>query len=430
MPAPSGFVYPFATSPLVVRKSGSSYTTDFVAEAIAAAALNGVAYYVDPATGNDANNGLSPAARKASASSAIAAGNAGGVPYHIIYRDTGVIRPRANSANGIAPTQPCAIVADGTVAFGTHDLLTYSSVSGITGGFQASRSNVARVLFLGATDAFGNPAELVRQASKAAWDAADPGATGVFFPDTSTVYIKLPGGVTPTNLNTIALLVTSNINLPNSGSKDFFLKGVDLWGGSSGCFYASGAAGKVIAQDCEARFAGASGQLMDGFRIIDVAFSAFERCAADANAKDGFNGTQISAASMAMLTIDCIARDNGRYTSQSNNGLTYHGTMQGIDIDGDYTDNFGGTVHIIDASQMWCVGTKARRSRGDIGMGGTISPTEFITGNTAKMWLEDTLAAPTPANAALLANTGSQILKRNHTSVSGGEFGGGVIGTF
>lgn len=429
LPPPAGFSYDFGDYPLTITRFGSVHRTNFNAEALASTALNGVPYYVDPATGSDANNGLSVGARKASASSAFTAGNTAGVPFHVIYRDTGVIRPRANSINAVAPTQPCAIIADGSVAFGTHDLLTYTSVGG--GGYTAPRTNVARVVYLDDTDSFGNPLELVKQANRAAWDAADPGATGVWVQDGASVCVKLPGGVVPTNSNTLALLITSNVTLPSASSKDFLLDGIDLYGGSTGCFFANAVTGNIILRNSRGLFSGGSGQLLDAFRVVDITgLAAFDRCEAYAAAKDAFNGSQTVAAQMQMLTIDCVARDNGRFTSQSNNGLTLHGTMQGIDVGGDYTDNYGGNVHIIDASELWAVGTQARRSKGDVVLGGSINPCEFITNGTAQMWREDTIADPTVPNAAGLATDTSFIRSRNHTDVSGGNFGAGTFEAF
>lgn len=436
LPAPSGFNYPLDLHPLNVRRVGNGHVTDFNAEALMATAFNGVPYYADQSTGSDANSGLSTSLRKRSVSSAVAAFNANGAATGgvIVVRNQGLgIVPRdyGISASGtITPTKPCVIINDGPVNMGTHNLLTWSATSGVPGGYDATRSLVGRVVYLDATDSFGNPVEAVRQANKAAWDAADPGATGVFFPDTSTVYVKLPGGVAPTNDNCLALVSTYNVYLPSS-AKDFMLDGIDLWGGHFGSIYANGMTGNVIAKRSTIRYASDPTNLRDAVRMVDVTgLCAFQEVEAFASAKDGFNGTQSTASDMAMLTIECIGQDNGRFTSQSNNGLTLHGTMQGIDVDGQYLDNYGGNVHIINASELWCVGTAARRSKGDASLGGSINPCEFITQHTAQLWRENTFADPTVPNAAALANDTSFIRSRNHTDVSGGNFGAGTFEAF
>lgn len=436
---PEAFAFPFEQYALRVRDEvDGGHITDFDAEALMADAFNGVPCYVDQSTGSDAASGLTISARKRSVSSAITALNANGAAAGgviVVRNNGGGVVPRDYGISGsgaVTPTKPLVIINDGPVSMGTHNLLTWSAAAGVPGGFQATRSLVGRAIYLDAADSFGNPVELVKQASKAAWDAADPGTTGVFFPDTAIVYVKLPGGAVPTNENCLALVSTYNVYLPST-AKDFMLDGIDLWGGHFGGVYANGMTGNVIAKNSVIRYAGDQANQRDAVRMLDVTgLCAFQNVEAYASAKDAFNGTQTTALNMAMLTIDCIGQDNGRYTSQSNNGLTFHGTMQAVDVDGQYLDNYGGNVHLINTSQLWGVGTQARRSKGDTSLGGSIAPTEFIAQDSAKLWLENTVADPTPGQGAMLARDSGKIHKRNHVTVSGGEFvsGSGVIDNY
>lgn len=431
---PEGFSFPFGTYPITVYSAGR---TNFIPEDWAPDALDGIPYYVDPSTGSDSNNGLSAGARKKSVHAAIAAGNAGGVPFYVRIRNqAGGLVPRENGINfGTNPTQKCALIAEnGPVSFGTHSLLTYTPDATYTGAYETSRTNVARVFWLGATDAYGNPVELTRVTAVEDM-AGDPGAIGIWYNSGATFKIKLAGGAVVNNDSVLALLSTQNIQI-NSLSSDFYAKGLILYGGNVGAFYANGVIGNVVAENVEARLAGTAGAVMDGFRLIDVqGLSGFLRCGAYSNSKDGFNSHRTAAPenSIFVLTDRCVGMDNGRFESQSNNFITPHEDVAWLDAGGIARDNYGGQVHAVNDSQMWCVGTDARNSRGDVSLGGGIGPTEFITQQNAQIWLENTAAsARTSGDYAIRARDTSTILKRRHRTIQGIESAevGSVIGTF
>lgn len=430
---PSGFGFDFDTYPFKVFGSGR---TNLNVESYAQDALNGVAYYVDWSTGSDANNGLSTGARKASVASAITAGNAGGVPYHVIVRNqAGGLVPRAGAFNSgtVKPTQHCAIVAEsGPVSFGQFEPLSYSADGSYVGVWVATRTNVARACDLRSTDAYGNPIELTQVATDAEMDG-DPGAVGIWYNSGSTFKVKLADGAAVTNDNVMALLKDSLIFL--TANKDFYADNLVLYGGHVGSLYASGITGNVMARRVQARLCGASDNLYDGFRIRDAqGFMAFQQCEAYGNAKDAFNGHNSGlTGGQFVLTDRCVGKDNGRFTSQSNNFITSHEDVFWVDAGGLAEDNYGGQVHAIDQSQLWCVGTESRDSKGDTSLGGGRGPTEFVTQQTAQMWLQNTVAhALTSGDYAVRAQDTSTILKRNHVTEQGTEVAeaGATIGAF
>jgi hypothetical protein len=433
---PDGFAFPFNHFPLRVFASGR---TDFEPAAYARDALNGTLFHVDPSTGNDGNSGLSTAARLQSVHVAITRGNATGAPYAVLVRNLGgAIVPRAHgisSSGAVRPTQKCAIVMEsGPVAFATHDLLAYTADPVMAGVFGASRSNVARVFDLRGTDAFGNPVELVRVGSEAAL-AGDPGATGLWYNSGASFKVKLHDGAVASNDTVLALLLTQNVSL-NGASQDFFLDGAKLYGGNDGGLHASGVVGNVVCHKVEARLAGAAGALRDGFRIESVrGLAAFQHCRAAGNAKDGFNAHRLAGLpdSLFVLTDRCKGADNGRYTAQSCNFVTAHEDVVWLDVGGRAEANHGAQVHLIDQAQLWAVATESRHSRGDLALGGGIPPTEFLTEDSALMWLENTLAeAASGSGWAVRARGVSTILKRRHRTLAGqeGADGTAVIGGF
>jgi hypothetical protein len=249
------------------------------------------------------------------------------------------------------------------------------------------------------------------------------------------LYVHLGDGAAVTNANAKALLLVDHAKF-TSVCKDIYMSGIDMIGGQGGTLQLNGFTGNFMSEDCTTKFSGGDDSLFDGVRIIDVqGLCAFKNHVTSANAKDGFNchRTAAPAGTMQLLTIGCTGKDNGRYTSQSNNGWTLHEDCIGIDINGYYSDNYGGTFHIIDNTQAWALGTTARKSKGDIVLGGGLSPQEFRTESTAKMWLQGATAeALTADDFAVRAKDTSTILKRGFTNLLGTEVAdvGATIGNF
>jgi len=418
---PSGLGFPFADHPLRLRHRGGQFLADIRPEAYAAAALAGPSYFVDIATGNDGNAGTNWGAAVKSIFVATQLGNAGGVPFNVAVK-AGVY-PRANSfTNGgpmVIPTQAAAYRAvGGRVTCWAGSDLGWSGVpDGIYGNCHSvARSNVTAVLDLAHADAFGDPAELARVADAAACNTT----AGSWAEVGGTLYVHRADGAAATNANTRALLVVDAFVLDDT-AKSVYLEGFDFQGGANGGVFVYGATERALVfVDCSARYAGGPSHLCDGFRILDSSgLALLVRCVAASNAKDGFNfhWGQGGTPALHHLTIDCRAYGNGRYDSQSNNGLTSHDGLVGIDVGGFYHDNFGANVVSNAASRLWCLGTEARDSLGDGPRGGAVEPVDFNTQETATYWLERTHSSGSARS--LVAGDSSSIRLRGHQAGAG-----------
>lgn len=431
--APVGFSFPFTRYPITFRWTGSAWVSTFSAPAYAAAALAGTTYYVDIATGNNANTGLTTGQKLKSIHAAVTKGNATGASFNIVV--TAGTYPRnhgpTNSAT-VFPTQPCAMVATGgRVISGAMDDLTWTVNGTYANVYQTTRSNVLRVIDMGHTDAYGDYTELAQVADLATCAATEDSWAQV----STTLYVNRLDNAVVADANTRALILVDNMKL-DATTKDFYAKGFDFLGGQGGAVQLNSGVGNQIFDDCSAKFSGGPAALLDGFRIVDVqGLTAFVSCIANQNAKDGFNWhrTSAPAGSVVGLLVNCVGKNNGRYTSQSNNGLTAHEDVTLIDVNGLYVDNYGGTVHIIDSSQLWALGSSASGSRGDISLGGGLGPQEFRTEGTSRMWLDRAIAnARSSGDYAVRALDTSIILKRNVTIVKGVQnaAAGATIGAY
>lgn len=418
---PSGLGFPFADYPLALRRRGGRFLADIKPEAHAAAALAGPTYFVDIATGNDGNAGTNWGAALKSIFVATQLGNAGGVPFNVAVK-AGVY-PRANSFTNsgpmVIPTQPAAYRAVGgrVTCWAGGDLGWTGSPDGTYGNcYSVSRSNVTAVLDLAHANSFGDPAELVRVADAAACNAM----AGSWAQVGGTFYVHRADGTAPNNANTRVLLVVDAFVLDGT-AKSVYLEGFDFQGGANGGVFVYGAAARsLVLVDCSARYAGGPSHLYDGFRILDSSgLALLVRCVAASNAKDGinFHWSLGGTPALSHLTIDCRAYGNGRYDSQSNNGLTSHDGLVGIDVGGLYHDNFGANVVSNGASRLWCLGTEARDSLGDGPRGGSVEPVDFNAQETTTFWLERTRSSG--STRSLVAGDSSAIRLRQHRGAPG-----------
>lgn len=413
---PSGFTFPAAYTPAIRGSSAGGYSASIDAHAFVDPRVwTGPAYYVDVTAGNDANTGLSWAQAVKGIWKAVQLGNATAAPFRV-YVKAGSYN-RANSILGTAntySTQDVAFIADsGRVISGPWDDLSWAPDATQTNTYSVTLANGERCIDLLNPDGSGDCPDLTKVADAATCNAT-PGSWTIAG---GKAYVRRADGAAVTNANTRIFRTAFNLRL-DATSKSVYLEGFDLQGGYTGNIEAiTSVTRNVVGVECSFKYSGGSASLNDAVRIDNMpGLALFVRCTTACSAKDGFNAhyTTATADTAYMVTLDCIGRNNGRYTSVSNNGLTLHESVKGIDVNGAYGGNFGTNVYIVGSAQLWAVGTDALNSQGDTSLGGTFPPTDFQTGNTSQMWVEGTTA--TGSTRSLRADDTSVIRKRNHTS--------------
>jgi hypothetical protein len=387
-------------------------------------------YYVNFATGNDANNGLSAGSPFKNIFRAFNIGNATGAPYRVQVEANTYDRASSPSGSGgtVVPTQDCYLFAHGgRVVTGNFDTLTWSGPDATyTNCYTATRSNVGRVFDISTLDSYGDYTELTKVA-----DATTCNSTaGSWALVGTTLYVHRADGAQVTNSNTRAYLSLA-VNTMPCGTKNLYVSGFDFEGGKDGVVVATSVATRnLVFDNCSAKYSGASGAPVNGFAFQDTTgIVVCNSCTANANSSDGFNGhwTQGGASGLYMLNISCVGNDNGRFGSTSNNGLTWHDGIIGIDVNGTYSGNYGVNFHVIGASQGWAVGTVSTDSQGD---GASIGSIAVMSGNSTMLWLLGVTASSTDAS---LQAQGTSIIRYRQPVLLDGPLvttSSGVITTY
>lgn len=392
-------------------------------------------YYIG-AGGSDANNGLSPGAKKQSVSSAITAANATGQPAKFVL--DGMEFARSIATGGTIPTVDCYFTtASGRANLGTFDNFgTFALDATFTNCYSLALTNIDRLCNRLVQNAYGNNADFTKVADATTLNGTTPTTSDLWATDATKVYIRRVDGAVPTPTNTrlyraaVSLFkITSAINV--------FFENIDAEGSSTNATFdyqlsAVSALRRVfVAKNCTAKYAGGTvNTAARGFGVDSMKGLAYlYGCEGSANATDGINFHDTQASGLQFLTVNCSGKDNGRGTNSSCNGHTSHDTCIGIDIAGNYPNNRGGSVRHVNSSKVLLAGTYSS-DLGDIALGGATSPTAYEVDNTATMWCDRTKDGMVGGQIGYLAGTGTTIHKRNVHASAGSSGGGGTIDTY
>lgn len=427
---PAGFNWDFAQLPFSVNRVSRgviSYTANpyaLIPSSVWSAALSQI-YHVDPVNGSDSHSGIgtfrgdfnAATALKTLAHAVGLANLSGNASQILIKADTTPIFNRGAAGPATPTTVPIGIYSiNGRAVIRAFDAHTWAVDGTFTSTYSVTETNCSSCYdLLNARTVGGKTlyAELALAASPTACNATP----GTFCNSGGKTYVNRADGAAVTDLNTAALRAGPAFAI---GAATAYLIGFDFEGGLTATVAGTR---NLVCESCTFRYAqqynGGNGIAVDKMTGVAVLLS----CQADANGADGlnFHGTSGQA---YVMTIGCSGYDNGRGTNVSDNGHTGHETVVGVDINGDYRYNHGGTVAWINTSQVWCIGTVSKYDNGDAAMGGNSGASEFNARDTATMWLDDTTAeAASSSNYAILAATGTTIYKRNHLTVVGRETG-------
>jgi hypothetical protein len=396
-------------------------------------------YYASP-SGDDSNPGTYASPFR-SLKKCIEAANAGNQPCRVLVSSGEYLE--GNGFEGISPTVDTAFVAAGGVvttgrivsnysAFAFHS--TYSRTAYVnptpTGG-------VSRVLDLTRVNEFGNFVELLKVPSEALANETP----GSYF-EGSALFIHRADGSLPTAQNTRILVTGNNFVLTSQVNVYVGTEDNSVWqvqgapnsfaGADPGAMivYLSNpsiARKAFVCENVQADYAGEATAGVNGITIHKWnGIAAFFNCTASAAAKDGFNAHNAGgtlAQNTSVLTVNCGADDLGRL-NQSANGLTLHEAVVGIDIAGRYRRGRGGTIHNINNSRHWLLGTSVEGDLGDRLAGGGIQPVAILANNSAQIWAEQvSVDMPRGRFAYGAFASTARIRKRNCLPVAQPDFG-------
>ena len=407
--------------PFTATLDGGGSTTLDPKSLVSQSVWTGAIYYVNPISGSNANTGLSSGSPLSTMQEAINRGQAGGSPFRV-YPISGLYA-RSRSVITIPASCPdfAIIPQGGRCTLSTHDELTWVDDGSGTNTYTASRSVVTRVLDMTNLSARNLYTDLTRLADD---NVSGVRATaGTWCRSGASLVVHRIDNLAPTNSNTRAYVSSSLFSAGNNNTS-VYIENVDLEG--SNAFHVAGGIRNISLSSVSCRYVGSSSALYDSFRILNMGGVFYaEDCDASAACKDGFNFTTSIKERMTYgLLVRCTGYENGRYTSNSNNGITAHQTNHRIvDVCGDYADNNDGdNVAFVGGSKLWAFGTTG-------GIAPTTGRYSFLASGTGtEVWLENIKAL----NGKSIVASDSASIYELEVEVVGSQdtLGGGTIGDF
>lgn len=434
---PAGLNWEASLTPLLVGKIGTEYRViDNPRAKVNPAIWTGPVIHVDRVNGDNGNSGLGNyygdfSDAKLQIHAAFTAGNALGVPYRILVK-AGEFKETDFTNNGnVEPTQPFALLAHGgDVDYRTGPWeTTWTLDTGNT--YTATISSINRMFRTDVLTAEGLYTEMTL-----APDLATCRATlDTWFKDGSTVYVTRD---TAPGVRDMAPIRSFHGARFLAHTDDVYIEGFNIEGGITGALHLDPEADRnVIVVGCTFRYSSPSNiaNQLDAVRVRRTnGLVWFRDCDASGGAKDGWNFHEDSYPQMRVLMEGCTGYLNGWNAATSCNAFTTHdgviAAAIGCDFGGNSDDSTGTTVHCIENTLTWLLGTTAI----DANLDGNDDATAIKCSNDSSMWLEETTASATGGlvnNYAIEANGGT-VYKRDHTNVAGTEtaYSGGSIGSF
>lgn len=352
-----------------------------------------VKLYVDVKSGDNANDGLTPATAKKSISSAIDLAIINAVPTRIMIM--GGVYSRFNSIHATNAqkvlTAPISLEAVyGRVETGPFETLTWTKTVGQDYVYQTSRSNAQQAFNTLLLDEKGNYTEYTAATSIS--DCNDN--AGSWYTDDSITYIHVHNNAPADDRNARVYLQARALDF--MGDFDIYLNGIDLTGGTTTntARFSGGSTNTILVNDCTFKYC-KGGDFASGYTAIDGVgilgckiFAAFNSDASF-HSKDGWNFHEESGVLPFGYMVDCTGYENGLVVSTgSANGITAHDGICGIEMGGDFQGSAGGNVAHVDIGTTWLhVDTTAGNSNGDTIWGGTTDGGAFQSGDGAKTYL-------------------------------------------
>jgi len=337
----------FTFRPFNIYEKNSRYYTDFKVSSLVSDKISKMLpYYVNFASGNNANDGKTPATAFKTISYAY------GIGARLIYLSKGVHLSSWGDLNTsftntddffvIGASDGVSIVTNAPAVFPTFTLVSGTAYSAVV------TSNTLAV-DLKYTDSYGFPLKL-----KEVFTQADCIAElGTFYKNVSTITINLKDGRVPDS-NVLIPASTANANYSaNAGYnyvKDITFIGGGLTSGSHGSDSQDGSNSTMVAlsDNCKFLYAQSSnyiGNGGEGSRVRYNKLTMFENCVSYGNSRDGFNYVGDYANPMNIVEINCQAFNNGlRGTSNSVNGSSAHQGAFPLRLNCKYYNNYGPNV--------------------------------------------------------------------------------------
>lgn len=323
-------------------------------------------YYVDKATGNNGNTGLSWAQALADIKTALQKAD-----VDRIYVKAGYYH-QTEARGDLVPDRSLEIIAvDGPV------YMTSSVGNRFTTGWTLDSNHyeatidgntLSDVWDNGTLDSFGNATRLTKKASEAEVDG-DPGS---WWQSGNTVFVRLEDGRSPDS--NVFWYQASNAITVARNSRTYYFEGIHFHGGIYGARVSNlSATGglKAYFKDCAFRYIWNK----DVFLIEGADEVILQNCiASHGTTLDGFHYDALNTVVPDVIEIDCESYEHG--SSTSHQASSVHGGINIVRIGGYYHHTTDHNIRDIGGGKMWCLGTEVSHS--DTGKGFAFSGTAWL----------------------------------------------------
>lgn len=368
-------------------------------------------YYVNQATGSDANDGLTLTTPKKGIHAAITALNAASETCGRIYVAGGTYDNAdgwTSSSTAVRLTKHCAFIATGPVI--THSgvsTLTWTVHSGTT--YKATRNQIGTVL-----------QDYTTELTNVADAATCVSTAGSWVEVAGVVYVHRSDDAAVTNANTRVLLWTLSA-LFDAVSLDVYFEGFTFQGGRYGALdLTDGPTTRTFSRNaavvnCTMQYGGypsarAPGLAADRF----TGLLYVKGCTASKNSSDGFNYHANGSVTLAVLEVGCTSSANGKFGETSGNGSTGHEAVKALLVQPTHATAAGATIHFIQTSKVAVIGGSAACTDA------TASSACIKIDNTAVAWAEGVSLTGSGGSGKTLYNNGTgAFYSRNVTTVDG-----------
>jgi len=337
----------FTFRPFTIYEKNSRYYTDFKVSSLVSDKISKMLpYYVNFASGNNTNDGKTPATAFKTISYAY------GIGARLIYLSKGVHLSSWGSLNPsytniddffvIGASDGVSIVTNAPAAFPT-----FSLVSGTA--YSATVISNTLAVDLKYSDSYGFPLKLKEVFTQAECIAE----LGTFYKNANVITVNLEDGRVP---DSNVLIPASTPNADYSGNAGYhYIKDITFIGGgfSSGSHGSDSVEGSnstlvALSDNCKFLYAQSSTYIAnggEGSRNRYNKLTIFENCIAYGNSRDGFNYVSDNDNNMDIVEINCQAFNNGlRGISESVNGSSSHRTSYILRLNCKYYNNYGPNV--------------------------------------------------------------------------------------
>jgi len=337
----------FTFRPFTIYEKNNRYYTDFKVSSLVSDKISKMLpYYVNFTSGNNTNDGKTPATAFKTISYAYSIG------ARLIYLSKGVHLSSWGSLNPsytniddffvIGASDGVSIVTNAPATFPT-----FSLVSGTA--YSATITSNTLAVDLKYSDSYGFPLKLKEVFTQAECIAE----LGTFYKNANVITVNLEDGRVPDdNL----LIPASTPNADYSGNAGYhYIKDITFIGGgfSSGSHGSDSVEGSnstlvALSDNCKFLYAQSSTYIAnggEGSRNRYNKLTMFENCVAYGNSRDGFNYVSDYDNNMSIVEINCQAFNNGlRGISESVNGSSTHRPSYIIRLNCKYYNNYGPNI--------------------------------------------------------------------------------------